>query len=91
MVVAETERLILRRWRASDREPFARMNADPRVMEFFPSVLTREESDRTLTDRIQPHFEKHGFGLCAVELRETGEFAGFIGLAVPSFEAHFIL
>jgi RimJ/RimL family protein N-acetyltransferase len=89
MTVAETDRLILRRWRASDREPFARMNGDPRVMEFFPSVLTREESDRTVTDRIEPHFERHGFGLCAAELRGSGAFIGFIGLAVPSFKAHF--
>ncbi|HUJ49160.1 MAG TPA: GNAT family N-acetyltransferase [Bryobacteraceae bacterium] len=88
MTVATTPRLILRRWRPSDREPFARMNGDPRVMEFFPGVLTREESDQGV-DRIQAHFEKHGFGLCAAELRETGGFIGFIGLAVPSFEAHF--
>ena len=89
MTVAETGRLILRHWRSSDREPFARMNADPRVMEFFPAVLTGEESDRTLAERIEPHFERHGFGLCAAELRETGAFIGFVGLAVPSFEAHF--
>ncbi len=89
MVVAETGRLILRRWLASDREPFARLNADPRVMEFFPAVLSREESDRIVADRIQPHFERHGFGFCAAELRETGAFIGFIGLAVPSFTAHF--
>ncbi len=88
MTVATTPRLTLRRWRTSDREPFARINSDPRVMEFFPGVLTREESDQA-ADRIQAHFEKHGFGLCAAELRETGVFTGFVGLAVPSFEAHF--
>ena len=88
MMVAQTERLILRRWRPSDREPFGRMNAAPRVMEFFPGVLTREESDQSV-DRIEAHFERHGFGLCAAELRGTGAFIGFIGLAVPSFEAHF--
>jgi|SRR5579863_2160945 len=65
------------------------MNADPRVMEYFPAGLSREESDRAVADRIEPHFEKHGFGLCAAELRDTGAFIGFIGLAVPSFEAHF--
>jgi RimJ/RimL family protein N-acetyltransferase len=89
MIVAQTERLILRRWLPSDREPFARMNADPRVMEFFPDVLSREESDGAVADRIEPHFERHGFGWCATELRETGAFIGFVGLAVPSFEAHF--
>jgi RimJ/RimL family protein N-acetyltransferase len=83
-----TERLILRRWRESDREPFARMNADPKVMEFFPATLSREESDE-LADRIEAHFVEHGFGGFAAELKETGEFIGFIGLAVPRFEAAF--
>ena len=54
-----TERLILRRWRASDRAPFRGMNADPRVMEFMPRLLTSEESDRLL-ERIEGHFEQHG-------------------------------
>ena len=76
----ETSRLILRPWRDSDREPFARMNADPRVMEFFPACLSREESD-AIIDRNP--------GVLAAELRESGEFIGFIGLAVPTFEAHF--
>ena len=79
-----TERLILRPWRESDREPFARMNADPRVMEFMPHVLSREESD-SVADRIEAHFGEHGFGLCAVELRRDSSFIGFIGLNVPSF------
>jgi RimJ/RimL family protein N-acetyltransferase len=83
-----TERLILRRWRESDREPFARMNADPKVMEFFPAVLSRQESDE-LADRIEAHFAEHRFGGCAAELKKTGEFIGFIGLAVPRFEVAF--
>jgi RimJ/RimL family protein N-acetyltransferase len=89
MIVATTPRLLLRRWRESDRAAFAAMNADPRVMEFFPSILSREESDRAVTERIYAHFERYGFGLCAAELRETGAFTGFIGLAVPAFKAHF--
>lgn len=83
-----TERLILRLWRDSDREPFARMNADPRVMEFMPHVLSEEESD-ALADRIEAHFRQHGFGLCAVELQRDGIFIGFIGLNVPPFDAQF--
>jgi len=83
-----TPRLILRQWRAHDREPFARMNADPRVMRHFPAPLSREESD-ALVDRAEAHFAAHGYGPFAAELRETGQFAGFIGLFIPSFEAHF--
>ncbi len=84
----ETERLILRPWRAADREPFARLNADPRVMQFFPRCLSLQESNH-LADRIEAHFQRHGFGLFAVELRGTGSFIGFVGLSVPDFEAHF--
>lgn len=88
MQTFRTERLLLRAWRAADREPFARLNADPRVMEFFPAALSREESD-ALVERIEAHFAKYGFGLWAAELVADGAFIGFIGLSVPSFEAHF--
>ena len=88
VVVAITERLILRTWQPEDRDPFARLNADPRVMEHFPSVLTRRESD-ALADTIEAHFVRHGFGACAAELRAGGGFIGFIGLNIPAFEAAF--
>jgi RimJ/RimL family protein N-acetyltransferase len=88
MATLTTDRLILRRWRDSDGEPFARINADPRVMEFLPAILTREESDR-LVDRIEDHFSEHGFGLYAAELRDEHTFIGFVGLAIPSFQAAF--
>ncbi len=84
----ETERLLLRRWRHSDRLPFATMNADASVMEFFPGRLSAEESD-AFVDRIQQHFEDHGFGLWAVEVKKSAPFIGFVGLAIPRFEAHF--
>jgi RimJ/RimL family protein N-acetyltransferase len=83
-----TERLILREWREEDREPFARMNRDPAVMEFFPALLTRDESD-ALVDRAVAHFVANGFGPWAAELCQTGEFIGYIGLYIPRFEAHF--
>jgi RimJ/RimL family protein N-acetyltransferase len=84
----QTARLRLRRWRPDDRPAFARLNADPRVMEHFPSVLTREASD-ALADLIDLHFERHGYGLWAVEIPATAPFAGFIGLSVPAFAAPF--
>lgn len=88
MIFATTERLILRRWQASDREPFAQLNADPRVMEFFPSLLSRGESD-ALVDRIEEDFDLHGFGVCAVEIHTDATFLGFVGLNVPRFDAPF--
>ncbi len=83
-----TERLILRKWRESDRETFAQMNADPMVMEHFPALLSRAESD-ALVDFAEAHLEQHGFGPWAAELRETGEFIGYVGLVIPRFEAAF--
>ncbi len=83
-----TARLLLRQWRDEDLEPFARLNADPEVMRYFPAPLDRAASD-ALADRIQAGFETHGFGLWAVERIDTGEFIGFVGLSVPGFHAHF--
>lgn len=84
----QTERLRLRRWRPEDRDPFFALNSDPRVMEHFPALLSREESD-AIAARIQSHFDEHGFGLWAVEIPGVTPFAGFVGLAIPRFEAHF--
>jgi RimJ/RimL family protein N-acetyltransferase len=83
-----TSRLRLRRWRESDRGPFADLNADPEVMVHFPSPLTREQSDE-LVEKLEAGFERDGFGLWALEVTETGEFVGFAGLSAPTFEAHF--
>ena len=76
----ETKRLALRRWRDADREPFAELNGDPETLVFFPSTLTRAESD-SFVDRMEARFEAHGYGLWALEVRETGQFIGFTGLA----------
>lgn len=83
-----SDRLILRPWQEEDLAPFARMNADPIVMEYFPCCLSQQESDE-LAKRIQNHFKKYGFGFWAVEIPKVTKFAGFIGLSIPAFEAHF--
>jgi ribosomal-protein-alanine N-acetyltransferase len=84
----ETERLLLRRWRDSDREPFAALNADPEVMRHFPAPLSRADSD-AMVERIRASFEEHGYGLYAVERRDEGDFIGFVGLAQLTYDAHF--
>jgi RimJ/RimL family protein N-acetyltransferase len=83
-----TERLVLREWRDDDLPPFSAMNADPRVMEHFPSVLSREQSDAAAA-RIRTHFAEHGYGLWAVEILGVTPFAGFVGLSSPGFESTF--
>ncbi len=77
----ETPRLRLRAWRDSDRAPFAALNADPRVMEFFPATQTREESDKAV-DLIRSRMAENGWGPWAVEVRGVSPFVGFVGLNV---------
>jgi ribosomal-protein-alanine N-acetyltransferase len=86
--VLKTDRLVLRRWRPEDREPFAEMNADPDVMEYFVAPMTRRESD-AFVDRIEADLTDRGFGLWAVEELSTGRFIGFTGLIYQTFEASF--
>lgn len=83
-----TARLVLRRWRNDDRAPFAALNQDDRVMEHFASPLTREQSD-DFVDRIEAHFDEHGWGLWAVEIVDGGAFIGFVGLWPANFPAPF--
>jgi len=75
----QTDRLLMRRWRDSDREPYAAMNADPVVMRYFPAIQERAASDSSI-DRMEALFDRQGFGLWALELAETGDFIGFTGL-----------
>jgi RimJ/RimL family protein N-acetyltransferase len=88
--VIRTERLVLRQWTDEDLAPFAAINADPEAMRHFPTLLSREESD-ALASRIRTGLEDQGWGLWAVEVTDgpVKGFAGFTGLAVPRFEAHF--
>ena len=75
----QTDRLLMRRWRDTDREPFAALNADPETMRYFPATLDRPASD-AFVDRIEARFDEQGYGLWALELAATGEFVGYTGL-----------
>ncbi len=74
-----TDRLLLRQWRDADRAPFAAMNADPVVTEYLQGPRPREQSD-AFVDRIERHWEDHGWGLWAVEVPEVAPFVGYVGL-----------
>lgn len=84
----KTERLLLRQWREEDLEPFAKLNADPKVREFFPGLMSREECKRTI-ERLSEHITRCGWGFWAVSLLKTDEFIGFIGLEEVPFQASF--
>ncbi len=86
--VLRTSRLLLRRWRESDRGPFAEMNADPEVARFLPAPLSRPGSD-AYADKIEDHWARFGHGLWVLELGGDAPFVGFVGLTRPAFEAPF--
>ena len=83
------ERVVLRGWCADDLEPFAALNADPRVIEHYPAPLTSEESVAFMRDRVVPEFAERGFGLWAVEVPGVSPFIGYVGLQAPTFESSF--
>ena len=82
VIEPKTARLQLRQWRDSDREPFAVMSADPRVMEFFPSTLNREQSD-AIIDFCCARISDRGWGIWAVEEQSSNRFVGMVGLDIP--------
>ncbi len=78
-MIQNTQRLILRQWQPSDWPLYARMNADPKVMRYLPSLLTTQESNLQAQKR-QHYIEQHGWGFWAVELKTTQTFIGYVGL-----------
>ncbi|WP_027488580.1 GNAT family N-acetyltransferase [Allorhizobium undicola] len=80
MKILETDRLLLRNWRESDRDLFREINRDPKVMEFFPMRRSHAEAD-AMMDRIRQLITQTGLCFYAVELKETGEPMGFCGLS----------
>ncbi|HEY6895933.1 MAG TPA: GNAT family N-acetyltransferase [Rhodocyclaceae bacterium] len=88
LIEFETEHVRLRQWNDADYGPFAALNADARVMEFFPAPLKRTESD-ALAERCRSIIEERGWGFWAAESKLTHQFIGFVGLHVPSAELPF--
>ena len=78
-----TKRLRLRQWQQTDLKPFAAINADPQVMEFYPKLMSEEESNQT-AERFQDLIEQNGWGFWAIEDLKSSEFLGFVGLHKPN-------
>jgi 3-dehydroquinate dehydratase/shikimate dehydrogenase len=88
MSIITTDRLILRPWKKEDLEPFAQLNSDPRVMQYFPGLLSHQESDE-LAKKISDCLQEKGWGFWAISLKKTDKFIGFIGLENVYFTAPF--
>lgn len=80
-----TKRLLLRQWRDVDLPLFAKLNADPDVMQYYPSTLSTEQSN-AMANKIMSLIAQKGWGLWAVEKIDSHEFIGFVGLHVPGYE-----
>jgi len=85
IVELKTQRLLLRQWQESDRKPFAQLNADPAVMEYYPDILSREQSDAML-DKLSSLIAQKGWGFWAVELLDSKQLIGFVGLHEPDYK-----
>lgn len=83
-IILSTDRLNLRTWQPADVAQMSAISADPLVMEYFPSIQNAERTQQMI-EYIAKHFEQYGYGLYAVELKNTG-FIGFVGLDHPAFE-----
>lgn len=88
MIYIETKRLVLRDWKETDLDPFCQLNADKEVMTHFPKTLSTEETNDFYRS-ILSEMKECGFGLYAVEEKESKEFIGFIGFHQATFEADF--
>lgn len=84
----QTDRLLLRDWLEEDIDGLAKINADEKVMEFFPSVRGLKETKAGVA-RMSNHFNQHGFGMFAVDRIDTNEFIGYIGIAYVPYETDF--
>lgn len=80
-----TDRLLLRPWRATDREPFAAMNADPEVMRWIGSGVLHPVASDELRARLRREWTRTGHGLWAIERSADGAFLGFCGLTAPAW------
>lgn len=88
MIYIETKRLQLRDWKDTDLDPFRRLNADNKVMTYFPKSLSSKETN-AFYKSIFAEIRERGFGLYAVEEKKNKEFIGFIGFHEATFEADF--
>lgn len=87
-IFPESPRLKFRAWEEGDFPFFMAMNANPRVMRFFPSVMTEEES-HTMWNHMRAELDEKGYGLYAVELKSSGSLIGLIGFHWADFVAEF--
>lgn len=86
--IIQTERLILRLWKPEDVQPYYEINQDLEVVRYLRGPLTMEQVQDFIV-AANAHYDRHGYTVWAVELKETGELIGFIGLNYVDWKALF--
>ncbi len=86
--IFSSERLGFRSWENEDLEEFAKLNSDEDVMEHFPKTLSNKEVVELIV-KLKDHFVENGFTYYAVDILETNEFIGMIGLAAQKYITKF--
>jgi RimJ/RimL family protein N-acetyltransferase len=89
IIELETKRLFLRQWKNSDFDAFSAISADERVMEFFPSELSKAQSD-AMALKCQSLINERGWGFWALEEKRSNQFIGFTGLHNPTHSLPFM-
>ena len=78
----ETERLILRAFRAEDFDTFAGFMGDNEVMRYLGGPMARSDAWRSLASTVG-HWTLRGYGTWAVERKGDGAFMGRVGMINP--------
>tara|TARA_Y100001970_G_C14223971_1_gene854421 strand:+ start:2183 stop:2737 length:555 start_codon:yes stop_codon:yes gene_type:complete len=87
-IYIETERLYVRQWEEEDLHPFYKLNSCPKVMRFYPNLLSRKESDNFVC-KASSQIDENGYSFWAIELKESSKLIGTMGIADVYFKAHF--
>ena len=87
-IYIETERLYVRQWEEEDLHPFYKLNSSPKVMRFYPNLLSRKESDNFVC-KASSQIDENGYSFWAIELKESSKLIGTMGIADVHFKEHF--
>ncbi|AUC15144.1 GNAT family N-acetyltransferase [Tenacibaculum sp. SZ-18] len=83
-----SERLGFRKWELEDVETLHELNSNEKVMQYFPSIQTKNQSVAFI-ERMRKQFEQNMYCYFAVEIIESKEFIGFIGISEQTYETDF--
>lgn len=85
----ETERLLLREYTLNDFDALYEIMSDPETMQHYPEPFDENRTRNWITWNLD-NYEKYGFGLWAVVLKETNEFIGDCGITIQNIDGEML-